>query len=84
MMQSTNVDMFSMSKVWGDLTGERMMTCAQPKPRPKTVTTEAGQHANTSVATYKSTLNGTLDGLHFSLTFRRCAEDPMLSGASVI
>ena len=33
------------------------------------------------VATYNSTLNGTLDGLHFSLTFQRCVNDPSLSGA---
>ena len=39
------------------------------------------ESANTSVASYNSTINGTLDGLHFSLTFRRCMDDATLSGA---
>ena len=39
---------------------------------------------NTSVATYNSTINGTLDGLHFSLTFRRCMDDRTLSGAPAL
>ncbi len=83
MMHSMHDDTFPMLEAWEDFKVDCILTCAQPKPRPKTVTTEAGQRVNTSVATYKSALNGTLDGLHFSLTFRRCAEDPMLGGASV-
>ncbi|KAK9819182.1 hypothetical protein WJX81_004272, partial [Elliptochloris bilobata] len=52
-------------------------------PRRKFVRTESAS-TNTSVATYNSTINGTLDGLHFSLTFRRCVDDPTLSGLKLV